>query len=437
MSRGSRRSVGLLGRLLGILLLTVVIEFAASTLLYERSSHALIRDDEARRLAEHLVIARKLISEQPWAERPAMAGRLSTDRYDVHWSGSTERSQPSAPALEAMRAKVVDWEPALAGTSLSLRLVAAGREPWLIGDLRLPDNTWMHFRAAAPASLGDRALNRIMLALLPAAVLLLFGALMFRRTLRPMETLARAAERIGRGGGVTLPVSGPAEVRRLIRAFNTMQIRIRQLIADRTQALAAVSHDLRTLLARMQLRTDAIADPTLRHAFEADVAEMEAMVQSLLAYLGGEHDPEAAARIDVAVLAATVVDSAVDRGADAIYEGDDHLSAQVRPGGLKRAIDNLVENALHYAGQARVSVTAEGDDLVIRVEDDGPGIPDGRLEDVVRPFIRLDPSRGRNTTGLGLGLAIVARAAEMEGGALRLVNRPEGGLRAELRLPRR
>jgi two-component system, OmpR family, osmolarity sensor histidine kinase EnvZ len=109
----------------------------------------------------------------------------------------------------------------------------------------------------------------------------------------------------------------------------------------------------------------------------------------------------------------------------------------VRPIGLKRAIGNLVENALHYGGCARVAVTAEGETLLVRIDDDGPGIPEARLDEVLHPFSRLDPARSRNTSGLGLGLAIVVRAAEADGGRLVLANRPEGGLRAELRLPLR
>lgn len=429
--------VGLLGRLLVILLLTVGVEFAVSTWLYERSSRVLIQDDEAHRLAEHLVIARKLIAERNWAGRPAMAERLSTNRYDIHWTGSTELPPAVASDLDAMRDKVIDWEPSLKDSDMRLRVVASGRDPLLFGAFRLPDQTWIRFRAAAPTRGDAFVFHRILVALAPAALLLLVGALLFRHTLRPMGMLARGADRVGRGGSITLPESGPREVRRVIRAFNTMQARIHRLIADRTQALAAVGHDLRTPLARMQLRTDAIDDRALRHAFSGDVAEMEGMVGSLLAYLGGESDPEKPIRTDVAVMAATIVDDASDRGSDVTYVGDDHLEAAVRPIGLKRAIANLVENGVHYGGTVRVSVAEQGGLLLIRVDDDGPGIPIDRMEEVLQPFSRLDIARGRNTKGLGLGLAIVARAAEQEGGTLALSNRETGGLRAELRLPRR
>jgi len=429
-------SVGLLGQLLTILLLALSIEFVASTMLYERSSRTLIRDDEAHRLAEHLVIARKLLSEQGWAARPALAERLTTNRYDVHWAGST-RMAPATPSErdEAFR-QVIEWEPSLADSDLRVQLVAAGRQANLFGALRLPDQTWMRFRAAEPADGDTLPQNRILIALLPASLLLIIGTLLFRHTLRPMAMLARAADLTGKRSGFSLPEDGPREVRRVISAFNAMQMRIQQLINDRTQALAAVGHDLRTPLARLQLRTDAVSDPALRKGFESDVAEMEAMVGSLLSFLGGEDDPETPVWTDIAVMAATIVDQAIDRGDDATYLGTDHLEARIRPVAFKRAIGNLIENALHYGTRVRVSATVEADTLVVRVDDDGPGIPDDRLHDVVQPFARLDPARRRNTTGLGLGLAIVQRAAQAEGGRLVLANRPEGGLRAELRLPR-
>jgi len=436
LRKGRILSLGLLGRLLAILLLTMAVEYLASTILYERSSRALIHDDEAHRLAEHLVIARKLVSEQSWPERPSMAARLTTDRYDVHWAGATNPNLPPEGAPAAARARMIEWEPSLADSNLQVRLVPVGRRAQLFGALQLADGTWLRFRAIAPSVGGSLNIHRILLPLFPAGILLLLSALLFRETLRPMRMLALAADRIGRRGGVTLPETGPREVRRVIRAFNAMQTRIHQLITDRTQALAAVGHDLRTPLARLQLRSDAIADPALRQAFETDITEMEAMVGSLLSYVGGEDDPEKPVRTDVAVLAQTIVDDAADHGGAATYVGDDHVEAVVRPIGLKRAIANLVENALHYGHSARVAVIAEERVLLIRVDDDGPGIPDDRLAEVVQPFVRLDPARSRNTSGLGLGLAIVARAAEVEGGWLRLANRPEGGLRAEMRLPR-
>ncbi|TVV72014.1 ATP-binding protein [Sphingomonas solaris] len=435
MRRLARPSIGLLGRVFAILLLTIVIEFAASTLLYERASSFSVREDEARRLAEHLVIARRLVSERPWRERPAMARRLSTDRYLVRWAAALPAPPPVAPGLNEMQRQVTAWEPSLGDAGLRLRLTSPGREGIVTGGLPLGDGSWLLFRTAEHIHEWDLAIGRIVLALVPAFALIVLGGLLVRRTLRPMGRLALAAGRVGLGGTATVEEAGPGEVRRVIRAFNAMQERIHRLIGDRTQALAAVGHDMRTPLARLQLRADEIAEPTLRDAMLGDVAEMEAMIGSLLAYLGGEEDPETPVRIDIAVLAATIVDDAQDRGGDAAYEGPDHVELVVRPVAIKRALANLVENGLHYGDRVTVTVVEAADHVRLCVDDDGPGIPEADLPRVTEPFIRLDPARGRNTQGLGLGLAIVRRTVALEGGTLRLVNRPTGGLRAEIVLP--
>jgi signal transduction histidine kinase len=167
-----------------------------------------------------------------------------------------------------------------------------------------------------------------------------------------------------------------------------------------------------------------------------DVAEMDAMVASLLAFLGGEDDPEKPVLADLAVLCATLADDAADHGREVHYVGPSHLEHRFRPLGMKRALTNLVENGLHHGSVVTIALSATARDVILRVEDDGPGIPEDALQSVLEPFVRLDTARRRDTLGLGLGLAIVVRLVDLEGGALRLTNLPEGGLRAEIRLPR-
>ncbi len=430
-------SIGLLGRVFAILLLAVGIEFGASTYLYERSSHYSVREDEARRLAEHLVIARKLLDERAPADRPALAEELTTDRYDVSWSPDTPTREKFAPALDQTGRQILTWEPSLQATDMRLRLTSPGRNAAVLGELRLSDGSWLLFRTHGLVESWDLAASRIALALVPATALLILGGLLIRRALSPIRLLARATERVGSGERIAVPEGGTGEVRQLVRAFNAMQHRIHDLIEDRTQALAAVGHDLRTPLARVQLRAEAIRDEPVRDAIARDVAEMDDMVASLLAFLGGEDDPEHPVRTDVAVMAATTIDQAQDLGADALYEGPDHLEADVRPIGLRRTLVNLVDNALHYGTAVRLSVAREAGAIRIRVEDNGPGIPEDQMEKVLRPFARLDTARRRNTKGLGLGLAIAARAVGREAGTLTLSNLPDRGLRVEIVLPHR
>ena len=430
-----RPSLGVVGRILVILLLTVTVEFCTSTLLYERASQFSLREDEAHRLAEHLVITRKLISERPLRERSMMASLLTTDRYDVRWSASAPPPPPMAPKLFEMHDQIISWEPSLADANLRLQLKSPGLKSMVVGGMKLSDGSWIHFGTRDVINGWDLAIGRVLLALIPAVGLLVIGSLLIRSTLRPVRMLAQAAERYGYGDRVILPEIGTGEVLRVVRAFNAMQDRIHRLITDRTQALAAVGHDLRTPIARMRLRIDMIADGAAREAMRRDAVEMEAMIASLLAFLGGEDSDQPTVRSDIAVMAATIADDAADHGHAVRYEGPDHFDAYVRLHDLKRALDNLVSNALRHANDVVIAVEPKGDRVLLRVDDDGPGIADKKLEEVRQPFVRLDNARGRDTEGLGLGLAIVDRIVLSHGGELRLSNRPEGGLRAEIELP--
>lgn len=425
----------LLGQIIAILLLTGAIEFGISTLLYEQASTFSVRDDEARRLAEHLVIARRILSERPLVERIALADELTTNRYIVRWSPNPPQLPPVAPALDGMYDQVVAWEPSLGDARLRLRFASPGSHSVVAGHIRLGDGSWMQFSTREAVRTINLAFSRVLLALVPALALMVIAGIGIRQTLRPLRQLIEAAERIGREHPEPVPERGAGEVRRLTQSFNRMQGRITRLIDERTRALAAVGHDLRTPLARMRLRLAGINDDQVRRSMRQELVDMDVMVGSLLAFLGGEDDAEPASLVDLAVLCATLADDAEDHGRDVRYVGPDHLDASVRPVGFKRALVNLVDNALHHGEHVCIVLSRTDRGIEIRVEDDGPGIPDDELRSVFEPFVRLDPARSRDTTGFGLGLSIVARAVEMEGGTVQLVNRAEGGLSARVTLP--
>jgi signal transduction histidine kinase len=429
-------SIGIAGRIVAVLLLTLLLEFGVSTLLYERASRFAVREDEAHRLAEHLVISRKLIADEPAAGRPAEAAELTTDRYALRWQQALPPPPPLAPALDSMREQILAWEPSLSAADLRVQLVSPGRDQYVTGGLRLRDGSWLYFRTLEPLVTVNLAIERILLTLIPAAALMIMAILVVRRMLFPLRRLAQAADHFGSSAAMgAVPEAGPGDVRRVTSAFNRMQHRISRLIADQAQALAAVGHDMRTPLARLKLRTDAIPDPDLRHAVEGDVAEMEAMIASLLAFLGGDDDPEQPVRIDLAVMCETIVDNLGDAGHAASYDGPEHLDIVVRPMALKRAINNLADNAARYGDHVRLCVSRDAATVTIAVEDDGPGIPEEDLPRVLEPFVRLDHARGRDTVGFGLGLAIVARTVDALGGTFRLSSRAGGGLCAAITLP--
>lgn len=305
--------------------------------------------------------------------------------------------------------------------------------------LRLPDQGWMNVTARPPRPVPWSSPTFLAaLAVMTAAVAALsFWAV--RRLTAPIRDLAAAAERLGRDvNAPPLSTEGPREVAQAAAAFNTMAERIRRFVADRTTMLAALSHDLRTPITRLRLRAEFIEDEALREKILADLAEMEAMVSATLALAREEAVREAAAVIDLAALARTVADEANDLAGREVVrvEAPAALAVSVRPVSLKRALGNLVQNALAYAGDCTIRLLPpEGGVVRIVVEDEGPGIPEGEIERLMQPFQRGEPSRSRETGGAGLGLAIARSVARAHGGELVLENRATRGLRATLTLP--
>jgi signal transduction histidine kinase len=428
------RRFGLPERLLAILLLVALVDFAANTLLFERASRFALREDDAARVAENLVIASRTIARAPAAERRQVAKALSSNRFALDWQSSGKRPAASAQ-LGRLREQIVGDAAELGRADLQLHVKSAGASGRVSGSLLLPDRSVVLFQTYANDTWGISP-GRIVPLMLPTLALVVLAWVLFRATLAPLRTLVRASKRVGAGPPQPLAEQGTAEVRDLIHAFNEMQQRVYESMTNRTQSMLAIGHDLRTPLARMQLRVESLdLDDETREGMSADLSEMRHMLESLQAFVetGGSRLP--AERIDVAVMTQTLVDTAADNGADATFHGLESLEIVARPVSLRRALSNLIENALHYAGNVRVTVRRDGEIAEIVVEDDGPGIPGDRLDDVLQPFIRLDSARSRDTPGMGLGLAIVRRAVQLDNGTLHLRNRPTGGLIATLRFP--
>jgi signal transduction histidine kinase len=225
-------------------------------------------------------------------------------------------------------------------------------------------------------------------------------------------------------------------VRAAARAFNQMQRRIRSFVEDRLAMLAAVSHDLRTPITRLRLRTEQLpiaADQQDKMLHDLD--EMEQMVASSLAFAKDEATDEPSQRIDLAALIGSICDDLTDAGHDAQFEWTGRLIYRGRPLAMKRLFSNLIENALRYGHCARVRAVSFAERIEVVVEDRGPGVPEELLERVFLPFYRLETSRNKRTGGLGLGLANVRTIARAHGGDVRLVNLSEGGLAAIVVLP--
>lgn len=284
---------------------------------------------------------------------------------------------------------------------------------------------------------GLGAPYRLMLSLgLLLGTIVVLTLLAVRWVTKPLETLAVAAERLGEDiRRPLLDESGPLEASRAARAFNTMQRELVKFIDDRTRILAAMSHDLKTPITRLRLRTELLDDVALRARFEADLDEMQAMVSRTLEVMRGLDKESKRVPVDVMALLHSLQDDMRVFGAEVEVEGAARPYAG-SPEALKRCLQNLIENAIKYGSSARVVVVDRARELEIRIRDKGPGIPTAQLERVFEPFYRLEVSRNRESGGTGLGLTIARNLARAHGGDLSLHNLGEGGLEAVLTLPR-
>jgi signal transduction histidine kinase len=300
--------------------------------------------------------------------------------------------------------------------------------------LRLEDGRWA--TVEPPRGLLSPWQSRLLLAL--SISLLLLAPLvwwMARRLTRPIRVFAAAAERLGANPDAEpLTPSGPSEVRTAIHAFNDMQASLRDHMRRRTQTVAAIAHDLRTPLTRLRFRAEQVPD-VLRDRMAADVEEMDTLIAQAMAWVRGEALPERVEVFDLSALTADCARGFGETGESVTFSAGPALNVRADPSAVRRAVANLIANAVKYAGSARVSTAAADGRAMVRVEDDGPGLPEEQLQTVFEPFHRAEPSRSRETGGTGLGLTVARQAARAHGGDVVLTNRPEGGLIAELTVP--
>jgi len=303
--------------------------------------------------------------------------------------------------------------------------------------VNLGDGSWLIFQRQLPEALFDWPVRvLVILGILLVSVILL-SLLAVRWSVKPLRQLRQAAEGLGKNiAREPLPVKGPVEVAETAAAFNTMQQRLRSYIDDKARILAAVSHDLKTPLTRMRLRSDLLDDESLRIKLQNDLSDMETMVGATLDFMRGAEFKEPTQPLNLMALLESIKENGVESGWGITLDGDVTGPLQGRPVALKRCITNLVDNAVRYGGCAHIVVADHVREIMIEVSDEGPGLTEEQLEQVFEPFYRLDGSRSRQGGGTGLGLGIARNIARAHGGELTLVNRPQGGVTARLTLPR-
>lgn len=295
---------------------------------------------------------------------------------------------------------------------------------------------WLSVQGRTPPAPPPPILNLILQTMVLYAATLLPLMWLSRRLSEPLHELTEAAGRIGSKQTVQpLVERGSDDLRELAAAFNAMQARIAAMLAEKDHMLGAIGHDLRTPLASLRLRVEAVRSNGERAKMIATIDEMRQMLDDILVLARIGREREAPQRFDLADMAEAVADDLSQLGQPVTMGHVERAVVSAHPRSIRRALTNLADNAVKYGERATLTVRTEGSEAVLAVADDGPGIAPELMDDMLQPFTRLEGSRSRETGGTGLGLAIVSAIASAEGGRIHLSNRPEGGLIAELRLP--
>jgi signal transduction histidine kinase len=348
-----------------------------------------------------LVPAQLVVTERRVSDDPYMMGRL--------------RERPEL----RVRPEFIQGEWIIAG------LLRPGAKEWTVA--RVP------LLGSAPRQLGQLIMQTLLLYVVLVGLL----ALLLRRITQPLAALTRRLETFAatRETDGQLEPSGPEDTRRLIAAHNAMEGRISALLNEKDVMLGAIGHDLKTPLAALRVRIESVEDPVERQRMAATIEDITRTLDDILslARVGRPTDP--LETTDLTALVSSVVEEFEDMGEPVTFEPGQRIALPLRATWLRRALRNLIGNALRYGRKANVSLERQGSEAVITVEDEGPGIPQTELARMVEPFARGEGSRNRATGGAGLGLAIARAIAEQHGGHLVLANRVQGGLRVELRLP--
>jgi signal transduction histidine kinase len=439
------RPRSLAGRTVLVLVLGLALVQAAGLAIHALDRIELQRIGQYRDAGVRLMSIYRSVALTPQAQRETVVREVSTGDGAVVSLQSGPPMNDMLPTPQPLRRQIV-VNMQFVGIAAAQRyreivMLGGPGDGRLVVGMRLWDGPWVHITLplATVQIWHSRSFLLAFLGMTLAAAGLTVWAV--RRLTAPVRVLAQAAERLGRDVNTPpLPEDGPEEIASAAASFNTMALRIRRFVQDRTFMLTAIGHDLRTPITRLKLRAEFVDDEELRRKMVADLDELEAMVAATLAFGRDVTTDEPETTVDLTELVRTVLDEAADSRPDLIdrmtYAGPDHLPIRARPLGLKRALTNLVMNALKYGDAAEVSLSrTEAGGVVLLIEDRGPGIPASEIERLFQPFQRMEQSRNKETGGMGLGLPIARNILRAHGGDVTLGHRSSGGVRASVVLP--
>ena len=313
--------------------------------------------------------------------------------------------------------------------------------PIIVIQIPINDSDWLYLASLMPdpyflEETSPLSRDRIFSLIISVTTVLLLTLLILRRTTRPLAILARAAERFGQGDFKPLREEGALEVRHTAQAFNDMQARIQRYLDDRERLFASISHDLKTPITRLRLRAEMLDEEPVRDAMVRDLEDLDMLVKGAIQSVKETDIHENRVEIDVMRFLNDIQSSANQRSETVLLNGTLKHPFIGKPLAIRRCLGNLVDNALFYGKRAHIFVEDSEDELSIRICDDGPGIPDTKINDMFQPYTRLASSDSSRPGSMGLGLSIARNIARAHGGEVMLRNREQGGLEARLWLPR-
>ncbi len=455
----------LVGRTVLILFLGLTASHLISFLIYDSEKRSALGLTAHGQLADRIVTITSLIAKATPDEqvRVTKAANGAAFRVEIAVESEVAQAPDREPPLlrEALSLRMLDAPVRLSVSSPETGILDTLKHLVVFGDadhpmrehfasvadylnsgetirasVQIATGRWVNFSAPSPeyyVSWTPRFALSILVMLGSVAV---FSVWAVRQTISPLREFTTAAERLGRNlDEPPLAELGSIEVRRAAQAFNTMHTRIQRFVEDRTRMIAAISHDLRTPLTRLRFRSELIEDEEQREKIVRDVEEMENMILATLLFAREEAQSEPVSPLNLNATMHEICAGMTELGHTVAIQRTDNIIVSCRPLSLRRALTNIVENALRYGGRAQVAIDSANGFARVSVNDEGPGIPEDRLEDVFQPFHRLDHSRNKETGGVGLGLSVARNIVRSQGGDVVLRNRASGGLCAEVTLP--
>ncbi len=379
--------------------------------------------------------------EQQYIDRDGETGQAITIRENIgrllDRSVAGEITVQIVSDLTQIQASIQGATPDTRKVSWISHLFSGADDRLLRASVHLKDGSWLNFSTHVPGKTKLWGTRAVLSITLMAFGVILLSVWVIRKVTNPLRVFTAASERLGKDvDAPPLVVTGPGELRQATRAFNDMQQRLKRLVENRTRMLAAIAHDLRTPITLLRLRTEFVENQSEREKMQATLNDMESMVSSTMAFARDESKAEEQQTVNLSALVSSICDDLADAGHSVMQDVPEGLVFKGKPVALRRALTNLVENAVKYGDVAHVELINTDAWLEISVTDDGSGIPETEMHNVFLPFHRVELSRSRKTGGIGLGLSIAQSIINDHGGEIRLNNREEGGLRATVFLPR-